>query len=264
MAYGRSGGRLVGGVPREAFRPSAIFLGLVALFAVSGWMAWSEFGNARVDVFLLVASGWVITLCLHEYAHALFAYRAGDVAVAHRGYLTLNPLKYTHPVLSIVLPLVFVLLGGIGLPGGAVWVDHHAVRSRVWDSLISFAGPATNLLCAIVLMLPIWLGANVATHLPFWSGIAFLAFLQLTATVLNFVPIPGIDGGNIIQPWLSPKWQRGFAHVAPWGLLLLFGLLWSPAFNTVFFNAVYALGDALGLPRTLVQLGYALFRFWSF
>ena len=38
---------------------------------------------------------------------------------------------------------------------------------------------------------------------------AFLAFLQLTACVLNLLPVPGLDGGNLIQPWLSPQWQRG-------------------------------------------------------
>jgi Zn-dependent protease len=262
VAYGRPG-RAVAGLPREAFRPSAIFLGLVALFVVSGAMAWRHFGNVRIDVFFMVAAGWVITLCLHEYAHALLAYGGGDRAVADRGYLTLNPLKYTHPVLSIVLPLVFVLLGGIGLPGGAVWVDHAAVRSKVVDSLISFAGPATNLLCALVLMVPFWAGANTFAHHEFWAGLAFLAFLNLTACILNFLPIPGIDGGNVVYPWLSAQWKRGFALMAPWGLLILFGLLWAPSFNRIFFNVVYAIGDAVGLPDTLVSDGFDLFRFWS-
>jgi Zn-dependent protease len=254
---------LVGGVPREAFRPSAIFLALVALFATSGWMTWRGFGSVRIDVFLFVASGWVISLCLHEYAHALIAYRAGDVAVADRGYLTLNPLKYTHPILSIVLPLVFLLLGGIGLPGGAVWVDHLAVRNRLWDSLISFAGPATNLLCAFVLIAPFWFGVDGSTHTPFWAAVAFLGLLQLMATVLNFVPIPGIDGGNLVEPWLSPQGRRAFAYVAPWGLLLLFALLSSPRISGWFFDLVDGLGDLLGLPTFLASEGLRLFRFWS-
>jgi Zn-dependent protease len=262
VAYSGSG-RRVAGLPREAFRPSAIFLGLVALFVVSGAMAWRAFGNVRIDIFFMVAAGWVITLCLHEYAHAVLAYGGGDRAVAERGYLTLNPLKYTHPILSIVLPLVFVLLGGIGLPGGAVWVDHGAIRSKVWDSLISFAGPATNLLCAVVLLVPFWAGADTFAHPEFWAGLAFLAFLNLTACLLNFLPIPGIDGGNVVYPWLSAQWKRGFALMAPWGLLILFGLLWAPAFNRVFFDVVYAIGDAIGLPDGLVSDGFDLFRFWS-
>ena len=260
MAYGRPTATL----PKEAFRPSAIFLGLVALFVVSAVMAWREFGNPRVDIFLLVASAWVISLCLHEYSHALLAFGGGDRAVAERGYLTLNPLKYTHPVLSIVLPLLFLVLGGIGLPGGAVWVDHASVRSRVWDSLISFAGPATNLLCTFVLLVPFWVGVDTAAHETFWAGIAFLALLQLMASVLNFLPIPGIDGGNVFYPWLSPQWKRGFGHMAPFGMLILFGLLFSPRINAVFFDLVDTVGGVVGLPSYLASEGLRLFRFWSF
>src|SRR5215471_11837552 len=92
---------------RQAFRPSWVFLGVLAVFIASGVMAWNRFGGVRFDVFLFVVSGWIVSLCLHEFAHALVAYRSGDLGVAERGYLTLNPLKYTHPILSIVLPVVF-------------------------------------------------------------------------------------------------------------------------------------------------------------
>src|SRR5262249_20909024 len=109
MVFGpRSRGHLVVGLPRDAFRPRLIFLCTVALFGASGWMLWTGFGNKHVDALLFIVAGWVISLCLHEYAHAVFAYRAGDVGVAEKGYLTLNPLKYAHPLLSIVLPLVFI------------------------------------------------------------------------------------------------------------------------------------------------------------
>ena len=161
MAYDRPGEPLVLGVPRAAFRPSPIFLALVALFVASGVMAWNGFGNVRFDVFLFVVSGWLVSLCLHEYAHAVVAFRAGDRDIAHRGYLTLNPLKYTHPLLSIVLPVVVVLLGGIGLPGGAVWVDRHAIPGRLRHTLVSLAGPATNVLFTLVLVAALRIGSEV-------------------------------------------------------------------------------------------------------
>ncbi|MER7277487.1 site-2 protease family protein [Dactylosporangium sp. NPDC000244] len=262
MSYGHYGSR-VGRLPREAFRPSAIFLGLIALLAVSGWMAWADFGDAQFNVFLFVAAGWAVSLCLHEYSHALVAFKGGDDDIAHRGYLTLNPLKYSHPLLSIVLPLVFVILGGIGLPGGAVWVNHGAIRSRFVDSLISFAGPAMNLVLAILLVLPFSFGLDTGEHPVFFAGLAFLALLQLTACVLNFVPMPGVDGGNLIYPWLSPQWQRGFNHVAPWGMLILIALLWSPQINHYFFEFVYWLGDLIGLPSYQASQGAQLFRFWN-
>jgi Zn-dependent protease len=257
---GREG--LVLGVPRAAYRPSPLFLALVALFVTSGVLAWNHYGNIRLDVFLFVVSGWLVSLCLHEFAHAVVAFRAGDRGVAHRGYLTLNPLKYSNPLLSIVFPVVIVLLGGIGLPGGAVWVDRHQIPGRLRHSLVSLAGPATNVLFALVLVVPLVIGAD-PVHLEFWAGVALLAFLQLTASVLNLLPVPGLDGGNIVQPWLSPQWRRGYDMMAPYGFLLLFALLWNPSISQWFFQAVFTVGDLFGLPAPLYGEGLRLIRFWQ-
>ncbi|MFC4145849.1 site-2 protease family protein [Micromonospora mangrovi] len=263
MGYDRPGERLVLGVPRAAFRPSPVFLALVALFVTSGVMAWQRYGNARFDVFLFVVSGWLVSLCLHEYAHAVVAFRAGDRDIAHRGYLTLNPFKYTHPLLSIVLPVVVVLLGGIGLPGGAVWVDRHAIPGRLRHTLVSLAGPATNVLFTLLLVAALRVGSGTGGSPEFWAGVALLTFLQLTASVLNLLPVPGLDGGNMIQPWLNPQWRRGYDLMAPWGFILLFALLWNPRINGWFFGAVFWLADLLGLPPGLYLRGLDLIRFWQ-
>ena len=235
------------------------------------------FGNVRVDVFLMVICGWLLSLCLHEYAHAIVAFAAGDRGVAERGYLRLNPLKYTHPVLSIVLPIIAVVLGGIGLPGGAVWVDHAHITSKVKQSLISVAGPMTNVIFALLLAVPFLAGLGpqitesggqfVLTgnsgHLEFWSALALLAFLQVTASVLNFLPVPGLDGGNIIHPWLSVQYQRAYNLFAPYGFILLFALLWQSRINGWFFSGVYWLAELIGIPRALSAVGFELMRFWS-
>ncbi|MFI7437527.1 site-2 protease family protein [Micromonospora haikouensis] len=264
MTPGRPGGEpLVLGVPRAAFRPSPVFLALVALFAASGVMAWNRFGNVRFDVFLFVVSGWLVSLCLHEYAHAVVAYRAGDRDIAHRGYLTLNPFKYTHPLLSIVLPVVVVLLGGIGLPGGAVWVDRHAIPGRLRHTLVSLAGPATNVLFTLVLVAVLRVGFGGGGSVEFWAGLALLAFLQLTASVLNLLPVPGLDGGNMIQPWLNPQWRRMYDLFAPFGFILLFALLWNPRLGGWFFDGIFAVADLLGLPPWLYAAGLDLIRFWQ-
>ncbi|WP_306209451.1 site-2 protease family protein [Actinoplanes sp. RD1] len=263
------------GAPRSAFVPSPVFIGILALVVVSGWMTWTGFGNIRVDVFLLVISGWILSLCLHEYAHALIAYFSGDRGVADRGYLRLNPLKYTHPVLSIVLPLIAVVLGGIGLPGGAVWVDHAHIRSKVKESLISAAGPGTNVLFALLLAIPFWFGAaddalvisggtaSLGPHGEFWLGLAALGFLQVTASLLNFLPVPGLDGGNMLRPWLNPAYQRAYDLFAPYGFLLLFVLLWQSRINVIFFDVVDWLCALIGIPGDLGQVGLAFMRFWS-
>ena len=262
------------GTPRSAFVPSPVFVAILALVGVSGWMAWTGYGNTRVDVFLLVISGWVLSLCLHEYAHAIIAYFSGDRGVAERGYLRLNPLKYTHPLLSIVLPLVAVVLGGIGLPGGAVWVDHAHIRSKLKESLISAAGPATNVVFALLLALPFVFGVRIegtftgselvlTEHGEFWLGIAALGFLQVTASLLNLLPVPGLDGGNVLRPWLSPAYRRAYDLFAPYGFILLFVLLWQSKINVWFFDAVNWLCALIGMPPDLGQVGLIFMRFWS-
>ncbi|HEY7225890.1 MAG TPA: site-2 protease family protein [Micromonosporaceae bacterium] len=247
---------------RSAYRPSPVFLALVAAWIAGGAMAWYEFGNATVNVLLFVVAGWVVSLSLHEFSHALFAYRSGDRSVAGRGYLTLNPLKYTHPLLSIGLPILFLLLGGIGLPGGAVWVDRHAINGRGKNSLISLAGPAANIVFLLLLTIPFAIGVDVYPHLTFWASVAFLAFLQLTAAVLNLLPVPGLDGGNAVRPWLSGDVAKLFDYITPFGLLILFALFYTPL-GGIFFAVVRFLSDAIGVPRDLASTGYDLLRFWD-
>jgi Zn-dependent protease len=243
-------------------RPSAIFLALVALFAVSAWMTWTRFGNVRLDAFLLIGSGWLVSLCLHEFGHAYLAWRFGDRGVEERGYLTLNPLKYSNVLLSFVLPLVFVLLGGFGMPGGAVWVDRGMITGRVRHTLISAAGPAINVLFAVALAIPFHSDLGGA-HVDFWCALAFLMFLQTTASVLNLLPVPGLDGYGILEPWLPAHWRRGARLVAPYGMLIVFALLWEPRINYWFFAVVRTVTTFLGVPWDAVAWGDHLFRFWN-
>jgi Zn-dependent protease len=249
---------------RELLRPSPVFLGLVAACAAGGWLTWNGYGDARVGVFVFVTAGWLVSLCLHEYGHALTAYLGGDRGVAEKGYLTLNPLRYSDLALSIVLPLLFVVLGGIGLPGGAVWIDRGRISGRLRHSLISAAGPLVNVAFAVLLLrLADRTGAASDGQAAFWAGLAFLGFLQATASLLNLLPVPGLDGFGILEPWLPREWVRQAEQVSPFGLLLVFGLLWLPQLNQAFFGLVFRVVEALGASRLLVQYGDTLFRFWT-
>jgi Zn-dependent protease len=248
---------------RGAFIPSWVFAALLAACLVGAVLAWRGVGDVGVDVFLFVVAGWLVSLSLHEYAHAIFAYRGGDVSVASKGYLKLNPLKYAHPLLSVVLPILILLLGGIGLPGGAVWINHNAVRSKRAETLISLAGPAVNLLLAVLLSIPFLAHLDDLEHHGFWAGLAFLAFLQLTAAMLNILPVPGLDGGNAVRPWLSQPYDRWFDVFAPYGMLILFALLFEPRVNALFFDVVASFAAVIGLPFDLALDGLDVFRFWS-
>ncbi|MGW3570398.1 site-2 protease family protein [Streptomyces sp. NPDC000941] len=250
-------------VSRRNRRISPVFLGLVAIMGVSGWAVWTDFSaSPGFAVFLFVVSGWIVSLCLHEYAHARTALHGGDISIGAKGYLTLNPLKYTHVALSIVLPVIFVIMGGIGLPGGAVFIERHRIRGRWKHSLISAAGPLTNVAFAIVLTAPFWLGVDGVPEV-FRYALAFLAMLQVTAAILNFLPIPGLDGYGVIEPWLSYRVRRQVEPYAPFGLIAVFGVLWIPEVNTVFFDAIDAVMRALGISDWETYWGQQFFRFWK-
>ncbi|MFG3283721.1 site-2 protease family protein [Streptomyces sp. NPDC048111] len=244
-------------------RISPVFLGIVAVMAVSGWAVWTGYAaSPGVAVFLFVTAAWVVSLCLHEYAHARTALHSGDITVGAKGYLTLNPLKYTHALLSVVLPVIFVIMGGIGLPGGAVFIERGRIRSRWRNSLISAAGPLTNVLFAVVCTAPFWLDGLDGVPEDFRDALAFLALLQVSAAVLNFLPVPGLDGYGIIEPWLSHAARRQVEPFAPFGLLAVFGLLWIPEINQEFFRLIYAVLDVLGVSDVAAATGRALYQFW--
>jgi Zn-dependent protease len=261
-------------------RPSPLFLVVVAITVVGALIAWTQQGAGSrfgdFGVLLLVLGGWVISVCFHEFAHAFAAYRAGDRSVEARGYLTLNPFKYTHPVLSILLPLVAIVGGGFALPGGAVYLQPQAFRSRASRAMAAAVGPLTNLALAVLLALVTrshagalidFLGSGgraPGTHARFWAGLAFLAFLQATATVLNFLPVPGLDGYAIVEQFLDPETRRIGEKVKPWGMLVVLLLLfYVNPLKTAFLDLVRFIYRGLGGNELLYQFGYLFFRFWT-
>ncbi|MFG2670333.1 site-2 protease family protein [Streptomyces sp. NPDC048445] len=249
---------------RSDRRISPVFLGIAAVAAVSGWAVWTDFADQPgFATFLFVTAAWVVSLCLHEYAHARTALHSGDISIGAKGYLTLNPLRYTHALLSIVLPVLFVIMGGIGLPGGAVFIERGRIRGRWRHSLISAAGPLTNVLFAVVCTAPFWLDALSGVPAAFRYALGFLALLQVTAAILNSVPVPGLDGYGVIEPWLSHSVRRQVEPFAPFGLIAVFALLWVPGVNTAFFDAVDALLRSLGVSDFDTYCGLDAYRFWQ-
>lgn len=244
-----------------------IFPAVVVVAVVTGALAANGADPLGLWVFLFVLAGWVISLCLHEFAHAVVALTGGDESVRARGYLTLNPLRYTDPVFSLLIPLVLLAIGGIPLPGGAVLVERHRLRSRAWMSLVSAAGPLTNLVLAVICT---FASAALVTAGPAGSittglgaAVAFLAVLQFVTAILNVLPVPGFDGFGILEPHLSDSIRRAVAPFRPWAPLIVFALLFTvPEAAQVLFTPAFALFDLFGGSRGAAQLGQSLFLFW--
>jgi Zn-dependent protease len=258
--------------PRAGVRPGLIFLLLLGLTVLSGWACWTATDanmGTRLAVFIFILAAWVVSLSLHEFAHAYLAWRFGDREVEARGYLTLNPVRYAHPVLSILLPVLFIAIGGIGLPGGAVWLHPDRFRTGLQRTLVAVAGPLVNLVLAAVLI--VLAGSNMTMpgrHALFWLALSGLGLLQLMAAVLNLLPIPGLDGYGAIEPSMDPNFRQFADQVKPFGMLIVFALLQVDTINRAFFRLVFWLYDLYGQPHLYGhphqygQVGLELLKFW--
>ena len=253
---------------RGVLQVSPVFIGLVATTAAAGALLWFGIVPAFTGALtiLFVTAGWITSVCVHEFGHAFVAYLGGDRSVRASGYLDLNPLRYTNVLLSLVMPVLFLLLGGIGLPGGAVYIDRGALRSRAWDSAVSVAGPFGTLVCGVIVASPFLVPGNQGwlnqTNAGFFGALAFLAFIEVIALVLNLLPVPGLDGYGIIRPWL-PYTLQGLANqYGQLGILAVFGVLWFVApVSHAFFQAVLQITNSVGIPPILIAFGQSNFRF---
>ena len=227
---------------------SPIFLLLLAIFGGLGYMLWAGIGDPNKLTFIFVLAGWILAVSLHEFGHAVVAYWGGDLSVAAQGYLTLDPLKYTHPLMSIVFPIIFLILGGIPLPGGAVYINRSAIRKPWMQSAVSAAGPIMTLLFGLLLLLPFVFGLDEMTlraHSPFWSALALLAFFQIFAFILNLIPWPGLDGFGILEPWLPPNILHYAYMLGGMGIFLFFLLFAYTPFGSWVGQSVWLIINAI-------------------
>ncbi|NJR14674.1 MAG: tetratricopeptide repeat protein [Calothrix sp. CSU_2_0] len=223
-------------------------------------------------VAIFVCLGWMVSLCLHEFGHAIAAYWGGDTSVKDKGYLTLNPLKYTDPGLSLLLPLFFLLMGGFALPGGAVYINTSKLRNRWWNSAVSAAGCVAELFVVIVLAFifhAIWnqetfsLERNVENSLYISSivSIAYVIFLNIYVIFINLLPIPGLDGYGIIQPWLPTAIDKKLTKFSSYGFWILIAALWFyPPFGQFLRDISNSAIALLDIPDLLVVTGGSMFR----
>ena len=233
---------------------TGLFLGLCVVVAGIDPPLGDVAGGLRLASFLLVVSGWVVSLCLHEWAHAFVAYKSGDHSVLGRGYLTLDPRKYSDPIFSVAIPIAFLILGGIGLPGGAVWIDHGNIRSRHRQSLVSLAGPVVNVVFGAVCLGLV--GSGVFDDLiNLKASLVYLGWLEFATAALNLLPVPGLDGYGIIEPYLPYGIRAAIAPVANIAIIVLLVLMISTNFGSFLFAFADDAVTAFGIDVVFVEFG---------
>lgn len=259
--------RLVAGQRRQqrartgSRRPGWVFYVVVAAF-VALCVATGSLGMqiltgeplGRAVAVGVVLVGVLLSVTLHEFGHAVTAYWGGDRSVVAKGYLTLDFRKYAHPLLSVGMPVLFLAMGALPLPGGAVLIEDHRLRSRVWSSLVSLSGTVMNAAFALVLAAVLSSEALLSRNFVLHSLLAYLLVIQVTLIVLNLLPLPGLDGYGVIEPFLPRAIAEPLNAVRPWGLFILLALMLSGALDFV-WDAGFAVGERLGAAPFLVELG---------
>jgi Zn-dependent protease len=205
----------------------------------------------------IVILGTLVAVSLHEWAHAAVAYRGGDTSVAGKGYLTLDFRRYSDPLLSIGMPVLFLLLGALPLPGGAVWINQGALRSRWWRTAVSLAGSAMNLLVGLLAALVVGSGVLGREHPVLTGALAYLALIMFGVAILNLLPIPGLDGYGALEPHLPRGVQRALGSLRPFGLWIILGLMLLGFFGFIWTAASF-LTQLLGVDPRWIGVGAVL------
>lgn len=176
----------------------------------------------------------LVSLTLHESAHAWTADRLGDPTARLLGRVSLNPAVHADPIGTVLFPLI-AFTTGAPIIGWAkpVPVNTYNLRHQRRDFvLVAAAGPASNLVLAV--------GASLVLHLlrasafdarglaalgPASSFLGSLLHVNILLAVFNMVPIPPLDGGNVLAGLLPRGAAVAFDRLRPYGFLLLYGLM---------------------------------------
>jgi Zn-dependent protease len=211
---------------------------------------------------------WIFSLYVHEFAHALVAYWGGDRSVVNKGYLSFHPFAYVDPVYSLLIPAIFLILGGLPLPGGAVRINWAALRSKHWRALVFAAGPAANFFLFLILAVIVHPSSGLvdpdSVVQPSWAVVAgAMCVLELWSVLFNLIPVPPLDGFGIIEPYLSLAITMKARSYGLTPLIIIYFLFSAEPVMDGFMNACDAILSWFGLPFENTWRGYNLAMFGS-
>lgn len=182
------------------------------------------FGNFSIAEIIGLAIALVAGITFHEFSHAATADALGDHRPRALGRVSLNPARHIEPVGA----LLFVLAGfGWGRP---VPVNGYALRpGRIGMAFVAAAGPIANVALALVVAVAFRV-ADLAGLLGIGSGFVFLVlastvFYNIVLALFNLLPIPPLDGYNLVLPFLPPHLAFRVQRYAPYGVLVLLALV---------------------------------------
>jgi Zn-dependent protease len=167
----------------------------------------------------------IMSVVLHELSHGYVAELLGDPTPRLQGRLTINPIRHLDPFGSVIVPIITSFLGfTFGWAKPVEWNPYNVKNKRLGEFLISIAGPASNILVAVVFGLLI--RGGVADISSAFAGIsAYIVQINLVLAVFNLVPVPPLDGSKILFSLLPPKYAFIRSAIERNALILIVVLL---------------------------------------
>lgn len=199
---------------------------------------------------VLVIAFLILSLGVHEAAHAWVANLCGDSTAKRMGRLTLNPISHIDPIMTIALPAFLAYAGG-PVFGGAkpVPVNPMNLRHPLRDMMfVAIAGPLSNFLQAILYML-VLKGLVNFTDLPPESlarrVIGMTIQFNLILTIFNLIPIPPLDGSRVMAYLLPSGMRETYVGLERFGMLLVFALLMFGVLGRILNATIFPMLDAV-------------------
>jgi len=202
----------------------------------------------------------ILSLSVHEWAHAWTAWMLGDRTAESQGRLTLNPISHIDPIGTILLPLLGVPFGWAKpVPINPAFF-HHGVTMRTGVMLTALAGPVSNVCIAVVcaILRGLFVGGSAVAddQGPMLATLLdLLISMNVALAVFNMLPIPPLDGSRIVDGLLPDRLRSGWDGIARLGPLLLVALLVVPALmgSRLLFGPIEFVGSLLGKLTSLVS-----------
>ncbi|MDM5361382.1 site-2 protease family protein [Peribacillus sp. ACCC06369] len=196
----------------------------------------------------------LIAFTVHEFSHAYVAYKFGDPTAKNEGRVTLNPISHLDPIGTLL-----ILIAGFGWARPVPVNRFHFKNPKLAGVLVSFAGPFSNLLVAILGYLIFYglLAAGVGPDLPFFVQPFFevLINLNILLFVFNLLPLPPLDGYRIVQDLVSADLRAKMTQYEQYGSLIFLILIITPlskyTIGPILNNVVPLVGDVLSRFFTL-------------